>query len=157
MTSLISGLVRLLETVPRELIAILARFAVGLTFFKSGLTKLSGETTWDKLTGFDIAEKSYFLFENVYKVPVIPPSLATQLATTAEIICPLLLWFGFMARFSATALLIMTIVIQVFVKVDAYHDHAWWAVCLLFIMKYGPGMLSVDYLIHRDLGRSSQA
>jgi len=146
---------KLLWLIPNNLIALLARFAVGLTFFKSGLTKLEGASVIDKLTGFDIAAKTYFLFENIYRVPLLSPEVATRMATTAEIVCPILLWIGFLGRFSATALLIMVIVIQLFVKVDAYHDHAFWAVCLLFIMKYGPGVFSIDYFIHRDLARTN--
>ncbi len=154
MNWIVQTTVRAMAFIPRDLIAVLARFAVGLTFFKSGLTKLEGASVYEKLISFDIADKTYFLFENIYKVPLLPNALATQSATIAEIVCPILLWLGLMSRYAAAALLIMTLVIQLFVKPGAYHDHAFWAVCLLFIMRYGPGTLSLDYLIHRDLART---
>jgi putative oxidoreductase len=51
------------------------------------------------------------------------------------------------SRFSALALLGLTMVIQVFVYPDAYPTHGVWATVLLFIMARGPGIYSVDHLI----------
>lgn len=136
----IAGLVRLYERIPRDLIAIIARIAVGLTFWNSGLTKIDG---------FAIADKTFFLFREVYKVPLIPPDVAAYLSTAAELTCPILLWIGLATRFSATALLFMTLVIELFVFPEAYVTHGLWAVALLFLMVNGAGTFSVDWLLRR--------
>ena len=62
-------------------------------------------------------------------------------ATTAACI---LLLVGLATRFSAFALLGMTLVIQVFVYPGAYPTHGVWAAVLLYLLAQGPGALSVD-------------
>ena len=56
---------------------------------------------------------------------------------------------GLATRFSALALLIMTLVIQIFVYPNAYIVHGTWAAILLMLMKYGPGPLSIDHILYR--------
>jgi hypothetical protein len=52
--------------------------------------------------------------------------------------------------FAALALLIMTLTIQIFVYPNAFDTHGTWAVCLPFLMKYGAGHFSLDYLLLGD-------
>ena len=106
-TELISMIVNLFKRIPRSLISLLARFSLAATFLNSFSTKVEGiqiqdlvPTAFD-LSKFKIADKTYFLFENVYHVPLLPSSLATVLATTAEFVCPILLILGLATRFSA--------------------------------------------------------
>ena len=89
-TELISMIVNLFKRIPRSLISLLARFSLAATFLNSFSTKVEGiqiqdlmPTAFD-LSKFKIADKTYFLFENVYHVPLLPSSLATVMATTAE-------------------------------------------------------------------------
>jgi len=138
MNALAANFINVLERIPQSLVALLARVIAGLVFFNSGLTKIDG---------FSIKPGTFFLFAEEYKVPILPPEFAAYVATTAELTLPLLLWIGFGARFAATALLVMTAVIQIFVYPDAYVTHGLWAVALLFIMKYGAGALSVDHFL----------
>ena len=137
---LIAALIRLYEKIPGDIVAILARVIIGLVFWNSGRTKVDG---------FAIKDTTFFLFQEEYKVPLIPPDIAAYMATLSEHIFPILLWLGLAARFSATALLIMTLVIQTFVYPEAYVTHGLWAVALLFIMMNGPGVLSIDHLLKR--------
>jgi putative oxidoreductase len=65
---------------------------------------------------------------------------------SAELTLPLLLFAGLFTRFAALALLIMTLVIEIFVYPNAFDTHGVWAVALLFLMKYGPGALSADHI-----------
>lgn len=136
-----AGLIRLYERIPTDLIALLARALVGWVFWASGQTKVEG---------FALKDSTFFLFREEYKLPLISPDAAAYLATAAEHVFPLLLLVGFASRLSATALLIMTLVIQVFVYPSAYMTHGWWALALLFIMANGPGTFSVDHLIRRN-------
>lgn len=138
MTSVIDLLVKALERVPLSLITLLARVIVGLVFFNSGLTKIDG---------FALKDTTFYLFEEEYKVPLIPPALAAYLATAAELTMPWLLWLGLGARFAALALLAMTAVIQTFVYPEAYVTHGLWAVALLIIIRFGAGVVSIDHVI----------
>lgn len=60
---------------------------------------------------------------------------------------PLLILVGLATRFSALALLLMTLVIQRFVYPGAYATHATWAAVLLYLMARGPGALSMDHAL----------
>ena len=72
------------------------------------------------------------------------------MAAAAEHLFPFLILIGLGTRFSALALLGMTLVIQVLVYPGAYATHGTWAAVLLYLMVRGPGALSVDHwLAHR--------
>ena len=148
MRSFYARVVDWFERIPADLIAILARICLGTVFLRSGLLKLEG---WQSGTTLS-------LFETEYPLPFLSPNAAMHLATGAELFFPLLLSAGFLTRFAALALLIMTLVIQIFVYPNAFDTHGTWAVCLLVLMKYGPGHLSLDYLLFGDrLGSSHTA
>lgn len=146
--------VALFERIPHGLIALLARFSIAAVFWKSGQTKIEGlaidivEGTfalgWPRL-----AESTIPLFAQEYKVPVLPPELAAYLAAFAEHLFPVLILVGLATRFSALALLGMTLVIQIFVYPGAYPTHGTWAALLLYLMAQGPGAVSLDYWIAR--------
>ncbi len=136
--NILSPLTAVFKIIPNDLIALLARIVVGLVFWKSGQTKVDG---------FTIKEKTFDLFRDIYKVPLIPPDIAAYMATIAEHLFPILLWVGLATRLSAAALLIMTLVIQTFVFPQAYVTHGLWAVALLFLMAHGAGVLSLDHLV----------
>jgi putative oxidoreductase len=59
---------------------------------------------------------------------------------------------GLATRFSALALLGMTLTIEVFVYPDTYPTHGVWATVLLFLVAKGAGKLSVDYWLARWAG-----
>lgn len=56
---------------------------------------------------------------------------------------PALLLIGLGTRFSAVALFIMTLVIQIFVYPDAYPTHGVWAAVLLYLIVNWPGKIDV--------------
>jgi putative oxidoreductase len=141
-TGLFSKLMCVYGCIPSDVMAILSRFILGMVFWLSGRTKVDG---------FELKTSTFYLFEKTYKVPVIPPEIAAYMATAAEHIFPLLLWAGLATRLSATALLMMTLVIQIFVYPNAYVTHGLWAIGLLYLMKYGPGRLSLDHLISKSV------
>lgn len=148
MIQLIKAIVKLFEKIPDDVIAIMARFAVGLVFFKSGLTKIEG---------FGLKPSTFFLFESEYTVPLLPPVVAAYAATIAELALPISLWVGLGARFSALALLVMTAVIQIFNYPNAYGLHALWSVALLYILIKGPGILSIDHMFRKKYMSGDQA
>ncbi|MBV4459922.1 DoxX family protein [Pseudomonas sp. COR58] len=154
MSHLIARAIALLERIPHSLIAFIARFSIAAVFWKSGQTKVEGlaidlvdgtfEPGWPHL-----ADSTVPLFQSEYHVPLLSPELAAHLAAFAEHFFPVLILLGFATRFSALALLGMTLTIQLFVYPDAYPTHGTWAALLLYLMATGPGRLSVDHLIAR--------
>jgi len=127
---------RLEDIVSHGLLALGARVAVGAIFFLSGRTKVDGVLT--------VNDTAYTLFREDYKVPLLPPEFAAQLATYAEHLFPILLVLGLFTRLSALALLGMTAVIQIFVYPSAWPTHLSWAVLMLYLAGRGAGPLSLD-------------
>ena len=141
MRKLINSIIGLFELIPHWFHALLARLAIAMVFWNSGRTKVPD---WNF---FAVNENTLTLFSEEYKVPLLSPTVAAYLAQTAEHVFPVLLIIGLASRFSALALLGMTLVIEIFVYPDAYVVHGTWAAILIFIMKYGPGAVSIDHLI----------
>ena len=124
-----------LESTPLSIVQLMARLGVGAVFFKSGMTKIA---SWE----FTIQ-----LFRDEYRVPVLPPELAAQLATATELSMPVLLALGLFARLATLPLIGMVVVIQLFVYPDSWAEHLTWAALLLLILTRGAGALSLDRFI----------
>lgn len=150
----VERLVQWLGKIPHSLIAFIARFSIAAVFWKSGQTKVEGLAI-DLLSGtFELglprlADSTIPLFSTEYKVPLLSPEVAAHMAAFAEHFFPILILFGLATRFSALALLGMTLTIQTFVYPDAYPTHGTWAAILLYLMARGPGVLSIDHLLAR--------
>jgi putative oxidoreductase len=127
-----------------DLVALGLRVFPAMVFWQSGRTKVEG---------FAIKDSTWFLFEHEYALPLIPHDLAAVLATAAEHLFPVLLILGLLTRFSALALLAMTLVIQIFVYPGAWVTHGLWAACFLAILAWGPGRWSLDHLLKLDPAR----
>ncbi len=132
-----------LAQIPDAPVALMLRVFPALVFWQSGQTKVDG---------FSIKDSTWFLFENEYALPLIPPELAAVLATVAEHLLPALLILGLLTRLSALGLLAMTAVIQTFVYPDAWSTHGLWAAPLLAVVARGPGLWSLDHRLGLDHG-----
>jgi putative oxidoreductase len=133
--------VRVLEWLqPAFVLAV--RLYVASVFFKSGLTKIASMDT------------TILLFTHEYQVPLLSPTLAAYLGTAAELILPVMLALGLGGRLAAAALFVFNVV-----AVISYPDlnevgvmqHQYWGVLLLVPLLYGPGKLSIDWLMRRRL------
>ena len=124
---------------PHSFLALTDRIALAGIFWLSARTKVDG---W-----FTISDSAYALFRDEYKLPLIPPHLAAQMATVAEHLFAVLLVLGLCTRLSALALLGMTLVIQVFVYPDAWPTHLSWAGLMLYLVGRGGGAVSLDRAI----------
>lgn len=152
--SLNQRFISLCRAIPESLIAAIGRFSIAAVFWKSGQTKIEGiaidlvdgelKLGWPRL-----ADSAVALFREEYRLPLIAPELAAPMAAFAEHLFPFLLLVGLATRFSALALLIMTLTIQVFVYPDAYPTHGTWAAVLLYLIARGPGKISLDHWIER--------
>jgi putative oxidoreductase len=143
LTSAVFGLI------PAWLPLLILRLTLARPFFASGLTRWDG---W-----FTPSFGTKILFEQEYKlhlfgaeIPFPAPDLIAVMASTAEIVLPILLAFGFLTRWAALGLLCMTAVIQLTYP-DAWRDyHLPWAAMALAIMIFGPGVISLDRLLGID-------
>ncbi len=124
---------------PDWLQLLVARLGIASVFFLSGRTKVDGFLT--------ITPSAYALFADEYRVPLLSPEVAAHVATYSEHLFPLLLTLGLFTRFSALALLGMTLVIEVFVYPDAWPTHLSWAAILLPLIARGAGKASLDHLL----------
>jgi putative oxidoreductase len=100
-----------------------------------------------RVAGWHLKPSAISLFENEYQLPLIDPTIAAYVSAFSEHFFPILLVIGLATRFSALALLGMTVVIEIFVYPGAWPTHGVWAACLLVVIARGPGWLSLDHLI----------
>jgi putative oxidoreductase len=124
---------------PPSLLLLVQRLGIAAVFFMSGRTKVDG---W-----FTINDGAFELFRTDYKLPFVAPVPAAYAATTAEHLFPILLTLGLFTRVSAGALLVMTLVIEIFVYPDAWPTHLSWAGLLLPLIALGGGRLSLDRVL----------
>ncbi len=112
-----------------------ARFYVGQVFFLSGLTKLRD---W---------ETTLALFNDEYRVPLLPPEVAAWAGTAGELALPVLLVLGLGGRFAALGLSLVNIVAVLSltdIAPAALQQHEFWGSLLLALLLWGPGRWSLD-------------
>ena len=130
----------LLDRIPQSVVSAAARIFPAAVFWRSGQTKVEG---------FHVTENAIDLFRDEYRLPLIDPALAANIAAFSEHFFPFLLVIGLASRFAALALLTMTAVIEIFVYPDAWPTHGVWATCFLTVIARGPGVVSLDHLLLR--------
>lgn len=140
---LIDAATDLLGRVPSSLHQLLFRLAIASVFLPAGLLKLA---SW---------ESTIALFQDEYKVPLLPPVIAATMATTFELGCSSLLIAGLATRLATLPLLGQIATIQLFVYPQAWHEHLVWASILLFVLTRGGGTISADHLLYRWFGLRS--
>jgi putative oxidoreductase len=136
-TQLLTRALGLLDSIPYSIIALIARLATFSVFIRSGTQKLSDWTS------------TLMLFENEYRVPIIPPHFAAYMATGVELSCSLLILCGLLTRVACLTLFGLILVIQLFVYPSAWPDHIQWVAFMSILIARGPGVLSFDYLFTR--------
>jgi putative oxidoreductase len=139
--ALMERAVGLLDGVPYTLLALPLRAAAATVFWNSAQAKLAN---WDT---------TIELFTDDYKVPLLPPEFAANMALGIELTTPVLLVLGLLTRAAALVLLGMTAVIEIFVYPQAWPTHIQWASILLVLLCRGPGKLSLDHVLWRRLRR----
>lgn len=125
--------------ISHDLLALGARAALAGVFLLSGRTKVEGLLS--------VTDTAVSLFEDEYRLPLLPPDMAAHLAAYAEHAFPVLLVLGLGTRLSAAALLGMTLVIQIFVYPAAWPTHLSWATLLLYLVGRGGGRWTLDHLL----------
>lgn len=138
--ALVNRAIAWMEAIPYWFVALITRIGIAGVFWQSGQTKVDG---------FHLSASAVELFRFEYRLPLIDPVVAAYAAAVAEHLFPVLLVIGLATRFSALALLGMTLVIEIFVYPDAWPTHGTWAACFLILITRGAGALSLDALIAR--------
>jgi len=137
MLAFVGSMIGLLDRVPYTLLALPLRAAVATVFWNSAMAKLAN---WDT---------TIELFTEEYKVPLLPPEIAANMALTIELAMPVLLVLGLLTRAASLVLLGMTTVIEIFVYPQAWPTHIQWAAMLLVLLCRGAGKLSLDHVVWR--------
>lgn len=141
-----------------------ARVAVGRVFLKSGMVKWNGWFKFNPDT-YDLFEYEFFCPDEIRKGALYLCDKAEQdytnettrfiidrfanMAGVMEVLLGVAIIVGLFSRVAALGLLVMTLFIQFFVFPDAaswWGSHAWWVACLLTVLTFGPGKLSLDKL-----------
>ncbi|TDP48216.1 DoxX family protein [Zavarzinia compransoris] len=126
------------------------RIGLGLVFWKSASTRFDG---------FGISDNAIFLFQEIYRVPLLPPAVAAWAGTLAEAGGALLLFAGLFTRLGALALLGVTLMIQLVVPFTGDGvsfnavEFALWGGGLLVLVARGGGLLAVDAIAGKFLHR----
>ncbi len=135
---------RLSGVLPESLVLAFVRAVLGGIFWRSGQTKVE-VGSW-----FQLTDTTYELFRTEYAGVPLPPEFAAVMANAAEHVLPALLLAGLFTRFSALALLGMTLTIQFFVYPDAWWpEHSLWVALALVLVVRGGGLFSLDALLTR--------
>jgi len=139
----------LLSMIPEWAVSLAMRLVIFKVFWFSVQTKITGLTIGGQHFAFwNVTDSTFLLFDFEYGIPLIPSELAAYLGTFGEFFLALMILFGFMTRFAALGLMIMTMTIQFFVYPDAWWSvHVYWALILLYLMRNGGGLFSIDRLL----------
>jgi putative oxidoreductase len=133
---------RLFDTL-QPVLALATRLYVGWVFFKAGLHKIGD---W---------EQTVALFEHEYRTPLLSPIAAAYLGAFGELAFPIFLWLGLFGRLSALGLTVVNAVAVISYAhvllaegfAAAIGQHKLWGFMLAMLVVYGPGKLSLDYLL----------
>lgn len=126
---------------------LLARLWVAQIFFLAGLTKLQSWST------------TLALFEYEYHVPLLSPSVAAVLGTSAELILPVMLILGLGGRLTIFIFFIYNAIAVISYPflwtqegIAGLHQHIEWGLLLMLLMFHGSGKLSLDYWLRKRHG-----
>ncbi len=155
MQSLIEKIIHPIDTIiamiPEWFVNIAMRLVIFKVFWFSVQTKISGLTIAGQHFAFwNVSDSTFLLFDFEYGIPLIPSEIAAYLGTFGEFFLALMILLGFMTRFAALGLMVMTMTIQFFVYPEAWWTvHVFWTLILLYIMRNGGGALSLDRVLFK--------
>lgn len=120
---------------------LLIRVWLAQAFFVSGILKV---THWQ--TALELAAQEY-------PVSWMSPVTAAYTGAAIEVAAPILLTFGLLSRYAATALLALTLVVQF--NYRAFDSQLFGAALFGWYAVQGAGPLSLDYILRRGLRDSA--
>ncbi len=152
--SLIASIASVL--VPYALVGLALRLLMAYLIFRVGQTRIDG-----LLLNFDVSGREFSVvlpvqikqsvlqaFEMHYAGLGIPTKILAYIFAYAEFLLPICLVLGFLTRFSALSLLILTVLTVIYVApAELWTTYVYWIAILLVLLSVGPGALSFDALI----------
>lgn len=128
--------------------AFATRLYVAWQFLKSGMLKIG---SWETTLG---------LFQEEYRVPLLPPTLAAVAGTAGELFFPVLVALGLFGRIGALGLSAVNVLAVVSYAHVLYSEgfeaaigqHYLWGFMLAMLAIYGPGGWSLDRWLAPRLG-----
>ena len=138
-----------------SLVQLVMRVALAVPFWRSGILK------WNSFGRLSDTAVTLFTDEFMLHLPGGPyhfpaPAVMAFLSGCGEIMFSVLLVLGLGTRFAALGLLFMTLIVELTVP-DGWPIHLTWAAMALGIMAWGPGRISMDYLLRSFLGLPENA
>jgi putative oxidoreductase len=127
------------------LVQLVLRIALAVPFWRSGILKWHGFLQLND-TAIDLFTDEFKLHLPGGPYPFPAPAVFAFLSACGEVGFPVLLVLGFGTRFAAVGLLLMTCIIELTVP-DGWPIHITWAAMALAIAAWGPGLISIDYLL----------
>ncbi len=123
---------------------LLTRLSLAGVFWRSYKTKVV-DGTW-----FEINDIQPMLFTQEFGIPQDWVGFVLPLTVLFEFAFPILLALGLATRFAAFALLMMTLVIELFIIDGAWWaQHSLWAALAMILISRGGGIFSLDAAIHK--------
>ncbi len=160
---IVEQLVAVCAVVPYALVGLGLRLVMARVFFLSGQAKIDGLTLRITIRDVDfwvvlptqIKSSTFQMFETQYAHLPIPPTITAYLFTYAEFVLPICLVLGFATRFSALALLAMSVLMAIYATPATFWTtQVYWISILMVLLSVGPGAISFDalirYLYERD-------
>ncbi|RFU49152.1 DoxX family protein [Paraburkholderia sp. DHOC27] len=144
---------RLVETFAQPWFVQLAlRLALSVPFWKSGILKWHGFLQLND-TAIDLFTDEFKLHLPGGPYPFPAPAVFAFISACGEVGFPVLLTLGIGTRFAAIGLLLMTCIIELTVP-EGWPIHITWAAMALGIAAWGPGLVSIDYILGDRKSRS---
>jgi putative oxidoreductase len=119
---------------------LLTRLWLAKIFFTSGMLKVMH---WDVVV---------YVATSEYPVRMISPAAAATVGASIEMVGASLLAVGFMTRYAALPLFLLTVVTQI---AYPHNSQLFWLAILGWLVIYGAGFWSMDRLLRRGLGDSA--
>jgi len=137
---------RLIEKLAQPwLVQLVLRLALAVPFWKSGILKWHGFLQLND-TAIDLFTQEFQLHLPGGPYPYPAPAVFAFLSGCGEVTFPVLLVLGLGTRFAAAGLILMTCIIEVTIP-DGWPIHLTWLAMALGIAAWGPGRISIDYLL----------
>ncbi|HTH74008.1 MAG TPA: DoxX family protein [Trinickia sp.] len=133
-------------------VQLVLRLALAVPFWKSGILKWHGFLQLND-TAIDLFTEEFKLHLPGGPYPFPAPAVFAFLSACGEVAFPVFLVLGLGTRFAAIGLLLMTCIIELTVP-DGWPIHITWAAMALGIAAWGPGRVSIDYLLGDRANRS---
>ena len=144
--STISMAKRLIQQLAQPwLVQLVLRLALAVPFWKSGILKWHGFLQLND-TAIDLFTQEFQLHLPGGPYPFPHPAVFAFLSGWGEVTFPVLLVLGLGTRFAALGLILMTCIIELTVP-EGWPIHLTWVAMALGIAAWGPGRISIDYLL----------